>query len=170
MSTLVAIFVIARVVLFSDMAQVLCLDAPWTGAPLTALLASVCKVLLAGVSSGLCILSAPVPVAPVSTPKAHLFTMCGPLFCCYCNVLFMFTLLLDHDTWILFQRSCTGPFHDVCCRFKALLHGATGPRPALVNLYPDGTVLLTVAGTEMGQGLFTKAKQVCLLPFLFLHL
>ena len=46
------------------------------------------------------------------------------------------------------------------CRFKALLHGATGPRPALVNLYPDGTVLLTVAGTEMGQGLFTKAKQV----------
>ena len=46
------------------------------------------------------------------------------------------------------------------CRFKALLAGGTGPRPALVSLYPDGTVLVTCAGTEMGQGLFTKAKQV----------
>ncbi|KAA6423444.1 MAG: Aldehyde oxidase, partial [Trebouxia sp. A1-2] len=48
------------------------------------------------------------------------------------------------------------------CRFKALLHGATGPRPALISLYPDGTVLVTCAGTEMGQGLFTKVKQVAL--------
>ena len=45
-------------------------------------------------------------------------------------------------------------------RFKAVLHGPTGPRPCLVNLYPDGTVLVTCAGTEMGQGLFTKVKQV----------
>ncbi|KAL0029788.1 hypothetical protein WJX77_000034 [Trebouxia sp. C0004] len=46
------------------------------------------------------------------------------------------------------------------CRFKALLHGGTGPRPALISLYPDGTVLVTCAGTEMGQGLFTKVKQI----------
>ncbi len=35
-----------------------------------------------------------------------------------------------------------------------------GPKPALVTLYPDGSVLVTAGGTEMGQGLFTKAKQV----------
>ena len=41
-----------------------------------------------------------------------------------------------------------------------MLHGPTGPRPALASLYPDGNVLITCAGTEMGQGLFTKVKQV----------
>ena len=31
---------------------------------------------------------------------------------------------------------------------------------ALVQVYTDGSVLLTHAGTEMGQGLFTKTMQV----------
>ena len=31
---------------------------------------------------------------------------------------------------------------------------------ALVQVYTDGSVLLTHAGTEMGQGLFTKTIQV----------
>ena len=35
-----------------------------------------------------------------------------------------------------------------------------GPKPALVSLHPDGSVLVTAGGTEMGQGLFTKVKQV----------
>lgn len=48
----------------------------------------------------------------------------------------------------------------VWCRFKSVLAAGTGPRPCLVNLYPDGSVLVMCAGTEMGQGLFTKAKQV----------
>lgn len=32
---------------------------------------------------------------------------------------------------------------------------------ALVHVYTDGSVLLTHAGTEMGQGLFTKCSQIC---------
>jgi len=35
------------------------------------------------------------------------------------------------------------------------------PRQALVNIYSDGTVLITVDGSEMGQGLYTKVVQVC---------
>ena len=34
------------------------------------------------------------------------------------------------------------------------------PAGALVQVYTDGSVLLTHAGTEMGQGLFTKTMQV----------
>ena len=43
------------------------------------------------------------------------------------------------------------------CRFHS---HCLGGRPCLVHLHPDGSVLVTCSGTEMGQGLFTKAKQV----------
>ena len=60
--------------------------------------------------------------------------------------------------WLTYIKICM--VYRVWCRFKSMLAGATGPRPCLVNLYPDGSVLVTCSGTEMGQGLFTKAKQV----------
>jgi len=57
-------------------------------------------------------------------------------------------------------QSIGRPLHSLSltlCRFKGAM---VGPKPALVTLYPDGSVLVTAGGTEMGQGLFTKAKQV----------
>ena len=40
------------------------------------------------------------------------------------------------------------------------------PRPAVVSIMADGSVMVTTAGMEMGQGMFTKVKQVwaCLQP------
>ena len=35
---------------------------------------------------------------------------------------------------------------------------------ALVHIYTDGSVLVTVGGVEMGQGLFTKCYQVSTAP------
>lgn len=34
------------------------------------------------------------------------------------------------------------------------------PRPAIVSIMADGSVMVTTAGMEMGQGMFTKVKQV----------
>jgi hypothetical protein len=34
------------------------------------------------------------------------------------------------------------------------------PRPAVVSIMADGSVMVTTAGMEMGQGIFTKVKQV----------
>ena len=34
------------------------------------------------------------------------------------------------------------------------------PRPAVVSIMADGSVMVTTAGMEMGQGMFTKVKQV----------
>jgi xanthine dehydrogenase/oxidase len=42
--------------------------------------------------------------------------------------------------------------------FTALFMNQAG---ALINIYHDGSVLLTHGGTEMGQGLHTKMIQVC---------
>ena len=36
------------------------------------------------------------------------------------------------------------------------------PRPAIVSIMADGSVMVTTAGMEMGQGMFTKVKQVSL--------
>lgn len=68
-------------------------------------------------------------------------------------------------------QSIGRPFHLSLTvrRFKGAM---VGPKPALVSLYPDGSVLVTAGGTEMGQGLFTKAKQVraFVWPFAHIHL
>lgn len=34
-------------------------------------------------------------------------------------------------------------------------------RPAVVSIFADGSVMVTTAGAELGQGMFTKVKQVC---------
>ncbi len=34
------------------------------------------------------------------------------------------------------------------------------PRPAVVSIFADGSVMVTTAGAELGQGMFTKVKQV----------
>lgn len=34
------------------------------------------------------------------------------------------------------------------------------PRPGIVSIFADGSVIVTCAGAEMGQGMFTKVKQV----------
>ena len=36
---------------------------------------------------------------------------------------------------------------------------------ALIQVYRDGSILLSHGGTEMGQGLFTKTIQVCLFHY-----
>jgi xanthine dehydrogenase molybdopterin-binding subunit B len=33
------------------------------------------------------------------------------------------------------------------------------PRPAVVSIFADGSVMVTTAGAELGQGMFTKVKQ-----------
>ena len=43
------------------------------------------------------------------------------------------------------------------CRFRSMVQ----PRPAVVSIMADGSVMVTTAGMEMGQGMFTKVKQVC---------
>ena len=40
------------------------------------------------------------------------------------------------------------------------------PRPAIVSIMADGSVMVTTAGMEMGQGMFTKVKQVSLVATL----
>ena len=33
------------------------------------------------------------------------------------------------------------------------------PRPAVVSIFADGSVMVTTAGAELGQGMYTKVKQ-----------
>ena len=41
-------------------------------------------------------------------------------------------------------------------RFRSMVP----PRPGIVSIFADGSVIVTCAGAEMGQGMFTKVKQV----------
>ena len=97
-------------------------------------------------------------VYELTTDKHHFQAVFLPsrLLCFFC---FFGLTIIVHSSQIVAKSTVHMASH-VWCRFKSVLAGATGPRPCLVNLYPDGTVLVTCAGTEMGQGLFTKAKQV----------
>lgn len=40
-------------------------------------------------------------------------------------------------------------------RFRSMVP----PRPGVVSIFADGSVIVTCAGAEMGQGMFTKVKQ-----------
>jgi xanthine dehydrogenase molybdopterin-binding subunit B len=41
------------------------------------------------------------------------------------------------------------------CRFRSMVQ----PRPAVVSIFADGSVMVTTAGAELGQGMYTKVKQ-----------
>ena len=41
--------------------------------------------------------------------------------------------------------------------------GGTPSHGALIDVYPDGTILIYVSGCELGQGLYTKCAQVAAL-------
>ncbi|KAK9918869.1 hypothetical protein WJX75_007680 [Coccomyxa subellipsoidea] len=44
------------------------------------------------------------------------------------------------------------------CRFRSMVP----PRPAVVSIFADGSVMVTTAGAELGQGMFTKVTQVAI--------
>ena len=54
-----------------------------------------------------------------------------------------------------------------CCVFR--FRSMVPPRPAVVSIFADGSVMVTTAGAELGQGMFTKVKQARACIFWFMY-